>query len=74
MFAVQSRSAVSVAVKRPRRRRPQAVEAAQAASDAISTAALLLSLAALLGLAAAIGAAFAGKPESMIGDRLDDHV
>ncbi|CTQ49944.1 hypothetical protein [Jannaschia donghaensis] len=52
----------------------QATEAAQAASDAISTAALLLSLASLLGLIAACGGAFAGKPESLVGDRLDDHV
>jgi hypothetical protein len=53
--------------------RTQAVETAQAASDAIGTAALLLSLASLLGLAAACGGAFGGKPNSMIGDRADDH-
>jgi hypothetical protein len=52
--------------------RAQAVETAQAASDAIGTAALLLSLASLLGLAAACGGAFGGKPNSMIGDRIDD--
>ena len=52
----------------------RAVEAAQAASEAISTTALLLSLASLLGLAAAAGGAFAGKPDSMVGDRIDDHV
>ena len=52
----------------------QAVEAAQAASEAVSTMALLLSLASLLGLAAAAGGAFAGKPDSMVGDRIDDHV
>ncbi|WP_339644518.1 hypothetical protein [Jannaschia helgolandensis] len=52
----------------------QTVEAAQAASDALSAAALLLSLASILGLAAAAGGAFAGKPNSLIGDRLDDHV
>ncbi len=52
----------------------QAVEAAQAASDAVASVALLLSLASLLGLAAACGGAFAGKPDSMVGDRLDDHV
>ncbi|WP_299655319.1 hypothetical protein [uncultured Jannaschia sp.] len=39
------------------------VETAQAASDAISTTALLLALASLLGLAAACGGAFAGKPD-----------
>lgn len=52
----------------------QAIEAAQAASDAVSSVALLLALASLLGLAAATAGAFAGKPESMVGDRLDDHV
>ena len=52
----------------------QAVEAAQAASEAISITALLLSLASLLGLLAACGGAFAGKPDSMVGDRIDDHV
>ena len=54
--------------------RTKAVEAAQAASDAVGTAALLLSLASLLGLAAACGGAWSGKPNSMIGDRVDDHV
>lgn len=53
--------------------RVQAVETAQAASDAIATTALLLSLASLLGLAAACGGAFGGRPDSMLGDRLDDH-
>lgn len=52
----------------------QAVEAAQATSDAIAAIALLLSLASVLGLAAACGGAFAGKPDSLIGDRIDDHV
>lgn len=51
----------------------QAVEAAQATSSAISTTALLLSLASILGLAAACGGAFGGKPDSMVGDRHDDH-
>lgn len=54
--------------------RTKAVEAAQAASDAIGAAALLLSLASLLGLAAACCGAFGGKPESVIGDRVSDHV
>lgn len=52
----------------------QAVEAAQAASDAVAATALLLSLASILGLAAACVGAFAGKPDSLIGDRLDDHI
>ena len=54
--------------------RTEAVEAAQAATEAVSAAALLLSLASVLGLLAACGGAFAGKPESLLGDRLDDHV
>ena len=54
--------------------RTKAIAAAQTASDAISTTALLLSLASLLGLAAACGGAFAGKPDSMVGDRAGDHV
>ena len=54
--------------------RASAVEAAQAASAAISKLALLLSLASVLGLAAACGGAFGGKPESLVGDRVDDHV
>lgn len=52
----------------------EAIEAAQAASDALAAIALLLSLASVLGLAAACGGAFAGKPNSLIGDRIDDHV
>ncbi len=48
----------------------QAVEAAQAASDAIAAIALLLSLASVLGFAAACGSAFAGKPDSLIGDHV----
>ena len=52
----------------------QALEAAQAASSALSTTAWYLTLASLLGLAAAAAGAFAGKPDGMLGDRLDDHV
>ncbi|WP_324754966.1 hypothetical protein [Roseovarius sp. Pro17] len=52
----------------------QAIEAAQATSDALASVALLLALASLLGLAAACGGAFAAKPDSLIGDRRDDHV
>lgn len=50
------------------------IEAAQTASEALSTIALLLALASLLGLAAACGGAFGGRPSSLIGDRYDDHV
>ena len=52
----------------------RAIAAAQSASDALASLALLLSLASLLGLAAACGGAFAAKPDSLIGDRRDDHV
>lgn len=52
----------------------QAIEAAQAATDALAAIAMILSLASILGLAAACGGAFAGKPNSMIGDRIDDHI
>ena len=54
--------------------RAQTVEAAQAVTSAVSKAALLLSLASLLGLVAACAGAFAGKPDALLGDRLDDHV
>lgn len=54
--------------------RTQAVEAAQTASEAVSTAALLLTLASVLGLLAAAGGAFAGRPATLIGDRVTDHV
>lgn len=50
------------------------VEAAQNASDTLSTIALLLTLASLLGLIAACGGAFGARPDSLIGDRRDDHV
>ncbi|WP_299818506.1 hypothetical protein [uncultured Jannaschia sp.] len=48
--------------------RQQAVETAQAASDAISSTALILSLVSVLGLAAAAGGAFAGRPSRLLGD------
>jgi hypothetical protein len=32
-----------------------------------------LSFASLLGLAAAMAGAFAGKPDGLLGNRLDDH-
>ena len=50
----------------------QAAQAAQAASSAIASAAFYLTLASLLGILAAAGGAFAGKPDGMLGDRLDD--
>ena len=53
--------------------RREAVDAAQALSDAISTAALILSFVSLLGLAAACGGAFGGKPHSLVGARRSDH-
>lgn len=51
----------------------QALEAVQAASSAIATTALWLTIASLLGLAAAAVGAFLGKPDGFLGDRLDDH-
>jgi len=53
--------------------RIQALEIAQATTDAIANAAFLLSLASLLGLVAAAGGAFGGRPDTLVGDRLDDH-
>lgn len=51
----------------------QALETAQAATSAVATTATWLTIASLLGLLAAMGGAFAGKPDGMLGDRLDDH-
>ncbi len=50
----------------------RALEAAEAATNALSRAGWFLSIASILGLAAAVGGAFAGKPEDLIGDRMDD--
>ncbi len=50
----------------------QAVESAEAAAAAISTTAWWLFFASLLGIAAAMGGAFLGKPDGILGDRLDD--
>lgn len=52
----------------------QAAQAAQAASSAISSAAFYLTLASLFRIVAAAGGAFAGKPDGMLGDRLDDRI
>jgi uncharacterized tellurite resistance protein B-like protein len=49
----------------------RAVEAAQTASSVLATTATWLTIASLLGLAAALGGAFAGKPEGVLGSRLD---
>ena len=51
----------------------QALEIAQEASSVLATTAAWLSFASLLGLAAAMAGAFAGKPDGLLGDRLDDH-
>lgn len=51
----------------------QALEIAQRASSVLATTAAWLSFASLLGLAAAMAGAFAGKPDGLLGDRLDDH-
>lgn len=50
----------------------QAVEAADAAASAISSTAWWMTFASLLALAAAIGGAVLGKPDGLLGDRLDD--
>lgn len=52
----------------------QALEVAQTASSVLSTTAWYLTLASLLGFAAAAGGAFAGKPDGLLGDRLDDRL
>lgn len=52
----------------------QAAQAAQATTSAIASAAFYLTLASLLGIAAAAGGAYAGKPDGMLGDRLDDRI
>lgn len=72
---VQSRirSAITQMRETAEAARAQAIEAAQATSDAIASVALLVSLALLLGLAAACGGAYVARPDDLIGDRLDDH-
>lgn len=51
----------------------QVLETAQAATSVVATTAIWLTIASLFGLLAAMGGAFAGKPDGMLGDRLDDH-
>lgn len=51
----------------------QAFEVAQRASSALATTAAWLTIASLLGFAVAMAGAFAGKPDGLLGDRLDDH-
>jgi hypothetical protein len=52
----------------------QAVEAADEAASVVSTTAWWLAIASLFGLAAAMGGAFLGKPDGILGDRLDDRL
>jgi hypothetical protein len=49
----------------------RAIEVAQTASSVLATTATWLTIASLLGLAAALAGAFAGKPEGVLGARLD---
>ena len=69
--AQQAAEQVSQAVDEARQ---TALEAAEAAADHVRNAAFLLSLASILGLVAALGGAAAGKPDDLVGDRVDDHV
>ncbi len=50
----------------------RALETAQAATSALATTAWWLTIASLLGLAAAVAGALAGRPDGVLGDRLDD--
>ncbi|MDF1586746.1 hypothetical protein [Marinimicrococcus flavescens] len=50
----------------------QAVQAIEAAASAVSSVAWGLTITSLLALVAAIGGAFLGKPDGMLGDRIDD--
>lgn len=50
----------------------QVEEAADAAASAISSTAWWVTLASLLALTASIGGAILGKPDGLLGDRLDD--
>lgn len=54
--------------------RQRAAEAAERASEAVASAAMLLALASVLGLLAACGGAFAGRPSTLVGARIDDRV
>lgn len=49
----------------------QAVQAAEAAASAVSSTAWWMVFASLLALAAAVGGAVLGKPDGLLGDRLD---
>ncbi len=51
-----------------------ALEAAQKASEAISAAALMLSLLSVMGLLAAGIGAYFGRANTLVGDRVSDHV
>lgn len=50
----------------------QALQTIEAAASAVSATAWGLTFASLLALAAAIGGALLGKPDGMLGDRLDE--
>lgn len=52
----------------------QALETAQALSSALATTATWLAIASCLGLIASLGGAFVGKPDGILGDRLDDYI
>jgi hypothetical protein len=51
----------------------QALETAQAATSAVATTSVWLTIASLLGLLAAVGGAFAGRPDGLLGDRVARH-
>ena len=50
----------------------EALQAAEAAASAISSTAWWMTIASLLGLAASMGGAVLGKPDGLLGDRLED--
>ncbi len=52
----------------------QAMQAVEAAASVVASTAWWLTIASLLALAASIGGAVLGKPDGLLGDRLDDHL
>lgn len=73
---VQTRTEEAIAEARQtiEQAQQQAVETLDATADAVSNTAFLLAIASILGLLAAAIGAVVGKPSSLIGDRIDDHV
>ncbi|WMS42564.1 hypothetical protein RDV64_21280 [Acuticoccus sp. MNP-M23] len=67
-------SAIETAKNAVEEARQQAVETAQQTSEAIAAAALMLTLLSVMGLLAAGIGAYFGRADTLVGDRVSDHV